>query len=53
MHIRMVLHMTGEKSYGPGGAAEPLGINPGTLGNLTKNREFPTAEWHEGGFVLP
>lgn len=31
LHLSKVLHMTGGKIHGPGGAAELLGINPSTL----------------------
>lgn len=40
-HIRNVLKMTGGKVEGPGGAAELLGLNPGTLRHRMRKLGIP------------
>ena len=40
-HIRKVLEMTGGRVEGQGGAAELLGVNPGTLRHRMRKLEIP------------
>jgi hydrogenase-4 transcriptional activator len=40
-HIKRVLRITGGKIYGPGGAAELMGINPNTLRGRMRKLNIP------------
>ena len=40
-HIKRVLRITGGKIYGPGGAAELMGINPNTLRGRMRKLGIP------------